>query len=232
MKDRLKELRTKSNLTLRELGEKVSIPYGTLGRFEKKTRIPNEDNWKQLASFYNVSIPYLQGAQSKKYIIEVLMNTYSNLYTGDENPSLTFKLLANDNEVVLFNDVEEYLIIKGVIPYDVPKVNNLLDEFQATNLDFWLDNFKDIFNTTSMRWLLTKPSLEASTDDIVQALVESLSYNISNIISAQSFRLALNKYYSADNKEELKYQVNNLDKRNAFLQNMLKQRTSKTNSPQ
>lgn len=65
--NRLKELRQKNNLTLKELGQKVGMANNTLSRYETGKREPKLETWNKLAVFFNVSIPYLQGIDEEIY---------------------------------------------------------------------------------------------------------------------------------------------------------------------
>ena len=59
--NRLKELRQKNNLTLRELSQKVGMPNNTISQYENEKREPKDPTWQALANFFNVSVPYLKG---------------------------------------------------------------------------------------------------------------------------------------------------------------------------
>lgn len=59
--NRLRELRKNHGLTLKELGKKVSMHDNTLSQYETGKRNPSLKTWQQLADFYGVSVPYLQG---------------------------------------------------------------------------------------------------------------------------------------------------------------------------
>ena len=61
MKNRIKELRQKNNLTLKELGHKVGMADNTLSQYETGKRNPKLETWQKLADYFNVSVPYLQG---------------------------------------------------------------------------------------------------------------------------------------------------------------------------
>ena len=61
MKNRIKELRQKNNLTLKELGQKVGLATNTISRYEIGKREPKLETWQKLADYFNVSVPYLQG---------------------------------------------------------------------------------------------------------------------------------------------------------------------------
>lgn len=61
MKNRIKELRQKNNLTLKELSQKVGMANNTLSQYETGKREPKLTTWKKLADSLGVSVPYLQG---------------------------------------------------------------------------------------------------------------------------------------------------------------------------
>lgn len=65
--NRIKELRQKNNLTLKELGQKVGMANNTLSQYETGKREPKLETWKKLADFFNVSVPYLQGIDEEIY---------------------------------------------------------------------------------------------------------------------------------------------------------------------
>lgn len=71
MTNRLKKLRQKSNLTLKELSEQLSernvkISADALAKYERGDREPKIDKWNDLAEFYGVSTSYLMGIDSHK----------------------------------------------------------------------------------------------------------------------------------------------------------------------
>ncbi|KAI4309878.1 helix-turn-helix domain-containing protein [Lactobacillus intestinalis] len=65
--NRLKELRQKNNLTLKELGQKIGMANNTLSQYETGKREPKLETWQALADFFNVSVPYLQGIDEGIY---------------------------------------------------------------------------------------------------------------------------------------------------------------------
>lgn len=58
--NRLYELRTKKNLSLRELSEKVGISYSKLNMIENGKAPMTQKHMDKLSAFFNVSIPYLR----------------------------------------------------------------------------------------------------------------------------------------------------------------------------
>ena len=59
MKNRLKELRKKANLTQINLQTKTGIEQALLSKFENGERVPPTETLICLADFYNVSIDYI-----------------------------------------------------------------------------------------------------------------------------------------------------------------------------
>lgn len=65
--NRIKELRKKNHLTLKDMGSKLNMLDSTLSQYENEKRTPNEATWQALANFFNVSVPYLQGIDKEIY---------------------------------------------------------------------------------------------------------------------------------------------------------------------
>ena len=66
MKNRIKELRQKNSLTLKELSQQLkntgfNISPDSLAKYERGDRNPKIEKWQELADFFSVSVPYLQG---------------------------------------------------------------------------------------------------------------------------------------------------------------------------
>ena len=65
--NRLKELRQKNNLTLKELGQKVGMPTNTISRYETGKREPKIETWNKLAEYFSVPTSYLMGIDDLKF---------------------------------------------------------------------------------------------------------------------------------------------------------------------
>ena len=83
--NRLKQLRTSNNLTLKQLSQKLDnkISPDALAKYERGEREPKIDKWQILAKYFGVSVPYLQGIDdkpssgySKEYIYKCLNDAY------------------------------------------------------------------------------------------------------------------------------------------------------------
>lgn len=59
--NRLKELRIKRKLTLDDIETKTGIKRGTYSNYENGNTEPKLEVWQELAHFFNVSVPYIQG---------------------------------------------------------------------------------------------------------------------------------------------------------------------------
>jgi transcriptional regulator with XRE-family HTH domain len=58
---RIKELRTKRNMTQQDLADKLGVFQTTVGQWENGKREPNIETIKRLASIFEVSTDYLLG---------------------------------------------------------------------------------------------------------------------------------------------------------------------------
>lgn len=59
--NRIKELRQKNNLTLKELGQKVGMANNTISQYETGKREPKIETWNKLADYFHVPVAYLKG---------------------------------------------------------------------------------------------------------------------------------------------------------------------------
>lgn len=200
MSNRLKELRKRNHLTLEELGHNVGMLNSTLSQYENEKRNPNSEILEKLANFFNVSVPYVLGAYSKKEILEVLKNSY---ISESKKTSLSYSMKISK---ISYN-VDLICIAKGLIPYDEPKFN-LLSEKEINNIDFWKENFSFIFKSVAVKWLVTKP-LDATKEDIVDALNDALS--------AELLKLERDDRTQKDGKEWIESPKELLQKRQDFI---------------
>lgn len=64
--ERIRTLRKERNMTLRDLADRLNIPFTTLGNYEREDREPNVSTFLALADFFGVSVDYLTGKQDKR----------------------------------------------------------------------------------------------------------------------------------------------------------------------
>lgn len=103
MMNRLKELRQKNNLTLKELSEQLSkrnvkISADALAKYERGDREPKIDKWNQLAEFYGVPISYLMGLNSNNFGSRIKELRIKN---GLSQAELAKKIGVKDNTIYL-----------------------------------------------------------------------------------------------------------------------------------
>ena len=59
--NRIRDLRLERNMTMREVAQKLKIPYTTYVNYEKGLREPNSEMLIKIANFHGVTIDYLLG---------------------------------------------------------------------------------------------------------------------------------------------------------------------------
>lgn len=96
--NRLRELRKKTGLSLRELEDKVGISYSNIASIERGETQLKEDTAMVFAKFYNVSVDYILGVSD-------------NIIPNDNNVSVAF---YNQHGIVSDEQKKE---IEGFIEY-------------------------------------------------------------------------------------------------------------------
>jgi len=74
--DRLKQLRLKKSLNMKQVAKELDIPYTTYVGYEKDTREPDSEILKALADFYDCTIDFLLGRSDNA--MEEYNVSYSN----------------------------------------------------------------------------------------------------------------------------------------------------------
>lgn len=59
--NRIAQLRKEKNITLQQVANYLEVSNGTISRYETGKREPKLETWQKLASFFGVSVSYLQG---------------------------------------------------------------------------------------------------------------------------------------------------------------------------
>lgn len=148
MSNRLKELRQKNKLTLKELGSKVGIPNNSLSQYENGKRQPKIEIWEKLASFFNVSVPYIQGTDRKTFsideIIEIINEYYFESLNRHKSNTVGSKFVRNVN-----------LYIRKTSNDPVP--SDFFDgKTKKSPLDtkkYWLKHFRSILESSDFKYL-------------------------------------------------------------------------------
>lgn len=102
---KIRKLRQKKDLTLRELGEKLNMSFSILAMYERNERIPPVDKLKMIADFFNVSI-------------DCLLDTGKNIYEKTEKneteqknykiPVVAAEILKDNRTIISDENILEY----------------------------------------------------------------------------------------------------------------------------
>lgn len=117
--NRLKELRKKAGISQKELAETVGVSYASLSSYENGSggKIPSMEIVIKIADYFNVSIDWLLGRDTKKFvsrestdktelynaILTVMFNTQCTLgYSSEFEPIETTNLCFPETEIRAF----------------------------------------------------------------------------------------------------------------------------------
>ena len=113
--NRLKELRQKNNLTLKQLGQKLNMLDSTLSQYETGKRNPKTEVWQKIADFFDVPVSYLRGIDADEIIEQVDFNKLSPLglsFYEKENSNKDESLEAT--EIQLHEDMLNASLLRGM----------------------------------------------------------------------------------------------------------------------
>lgn len=174
MKNNLQKLRKQSDLSQTDLAKMLGVTRQAISLYEQGKRQLKEKDIATLTNYFNVSKNYLLGAYSKEEIIKIVHDEYVKQRQSQDN-KIHFLVVSTMNCYVIDN----YLISVGAIPFDIKKEGFLVSDEQINNFNFWNQSLEYIFDDLTIKWLLEKPSLNASKEDVLKA-VESAMNNIIN----------------------------------------------------
>lgn len=139
--NRIKELRNKKGLTVKELSEIIGISQSMISNYENENSEPRDKEiWTRLASFFDVSVPYIRGFIDNVEYANMTFESYYKLHYSFFN-SREYKVLTvycDYEEIVAFLIMQAYSTKnKGVINYDHTVGLNISEELALdTELDF------------------------------------------------------------------------------------------------
>lgn len=159
--NRIKELRKKNNLTLKQLGQQLNMLDSTLSQYENEKRNPKKEIWQKLASFFGVSVSYLQGieAYSENDIFKIMQDSYKH---GTKGKTYTVNGVINLDlsDVLIRGAIDQLMLVRSVSSYLENKKRGAkpskikISQNDASNLDFWKKNFSFMLNDPSIKLLL------------------------------------------------------------------------------
>ncbi|MCZ0744927.1 helix-turn-helix domain-containing protein [Ligilactobacillus sp. UO.C109] len=155
MNNRIKEIRNKEKLTLRELSQKIGIASNTLSQYETGKREPKLEMWQALAKSLSVPVPYLQGlgvsrSEAINYVVDKIL---------DEN--------EQDNYFSIFRSITKNLWYE-LTRDDVNYINSnwgsglrFSDNFVEDSIDrdssrYFIENLIDNNNRQALGYLVGK----------------------------------------------------------------------------
>lgn len=116
---RLKELREKKQLNMRQAAVALDMPYTTYVSYEKGDREPNSEVLLTLATFFECSIDYLVGRSATPTKVEALSNENvlddkktPPVPEGTEDEWLEKFLKLNEDELLELRNYVRYLRYK------------------------------------------------------------------------------------------------------------------------
>lgn len=146
--NRLKELRQKNNLTLKQLGQELNMLDSTLSQYETGKRNPKNEVWQKLADFFDVPVSYLRGIDADEIIEQVDFKKLSPLglsFYKKESPNKDESL--ESTEIQLHEDMlnsilysEKSSALESMNKY-IEFLSKLKAKITAFNNDEFLDNY-------------------------------------------------------------------------------------------
>lgn len=161
IKNRLKEMRKKHNFTLDDIQKMTGIKRGTYSNYENGNTEPKIETWQKLASFFGVSVSYLQGieAYSENDIFKIMQDSYKH---GTKGKTYTVNGVINLDlsDVLIRGAIDQLMLVRSVSSYLENKKRGAkpskieISKNDASNLDFWKKNFSFMLTDPSIKLLL------------------------------------------------------------------------------
>ena len=143
MKNRVKELRKKSNLTTEELSKRTGILRSSITQIETGKRKLNIRIAQALANYFNVSIDYLRGeslADRFKKILNDLQRDYTYIDEWSPIPQIKEDEMLNEKEKEMLISI---LKLNMLTLENIKKVHQHIDELYNNERKITLEDFDD-----------------------------------------------------------------------------------------
>ncbi len=177
MDNRIAELRHEKSLTLKELGNRISMRDNTLSQYETGKRQPKMETWQKLADFFNVPVAYLQGSGwSASKVIKFLLFMITNRYNDN--------LLLPSDHYAFRGKVAKYGLEKETLDEldneDLPNFNKLALEHISNYMSF--DEFENV-DEFEIPELTDKYLNQSEIDDIRNEIIDGIENDEINIVA-------------------------------------------------
>lgn len=199
--NRLREVRKKQGLTLKELSQQLkntgfNISPDTLGKYERAEREPKLETWQRLAVFLGVSVPYLQGVTIDRYdVLKVLNSAYYDFFKYPKPKSLV-------------NCINDFIELVGISAPKSSLSEADLKNFSDKALNYWNENFDFLFVCDRIEYLFDLPRLRVSNEKIERQVIwtiEEIEIKLTSTKISEAFDnivdSTLGNYY--ENREKL-----------------------------
>jgi transcriptional regulator with XRE-family HTH domain len=171
--NRLRELRTEKNLSLRELAEKLELSYSSVGKYERDEAQPSFDILFKLADFFDVSIDYLIGytdIRTKELTIQNIskqtglsenaVRELKHIYTASKSDSEVGKCyLSKINTINILLDSHNYALdeLSNYLYFSATHFKNFYDNSSQSlqpisQLELWDDYNKTSYSDDWDMW--------------------------------------------------------------------------------
>ena len=182
--NRLKELRQKNNLTLKELGQKVGMANNTLSQYETGKREPKLETWNKLAEYFNVPTSYLMGlsddvngwkewAENTGYSVNQIKDEIQRLIKTkrlDSSADIQYQI----DQAVKSLDSSSYSTTQGVQHELVFQLTNLISKVDGAFLEPQLNSKnKSVLNMVNYKPEVRKDMDPDAYKQIIDALTEA-----------------------------------------------------------
>lgn len=177
--NRLKELRQKNNLTLKQLGQKLNMLDSTLSQYETGKRNPKNEIWQKLADFYGVTVPYIKGLTYSKYDIFKILN---DCFISKES---------------MFNTVMRYLKYAKINPPQDIFSKKELKQYSPEVQKYWENNFEFIFASRGIKILLSMEKHSGyaiPVDERIIAVIDNRTLTITKTPISEAFSAITGTY--------------------------------------
>lgn len=175
--ERIRELRKRKNLTLRELAAELEIPFTTLGNYERGDRQPDFDFVLNVAKYFGVSMDYLTRAENLIDYVEYQTNSYSKdveRMINQAEPNLREKML-DIHDKLFFLMVEHTVFNPNNKELDL--LQQILSSISKMKNGFGLAINKDgVSPTTKYEWaklyLKEKQDIDKYFNELLEVYIE------------------------------------------------------------
>ena len=99
--NRIKEIRLQKKVSQKDLAESIDITRQAISLYERNLRTPSPKVWQALADYFNVSVPYLQGATTYEVLDPFERGLYDHVTVAMDRAFYDYAFLPEAREKIL-----------------------------------------------------------------------------------------------------------------------------------